>query len=181
MRMRTKKDAPEITIGTVVFTKTKPQFIGEVYNIIEGRHDQFELLLYDKRLKPIMRGDGTFRRKRFRQEECRVLDQDFKMTTTTIELGDIICKKQFDRFYGTKNKYGVVVGFTHPDGLLSTSYMNGYNGTDLIDCVEIEKRGLARKRDAEGELKRFSTFSDRLSCCEIDLWNKTGPKIISKK
>lgn len=176
MRRRAKKDAPEITIGTVVFTKTKPQFIGEVFGIIKGRKDQYELLLYDKRLKPIMRGDGTYRRRRVLQEDCRVLDQDFKITTNTIELGDVICKRQHGNI-----KYGVVIGFTHPDGLMSTSYANGYNGTDLIDCVEIEKRGLARKRDADGQIKRFSTFSERVNCCEIDLWNRTGPKIISKK
>ena len=176
MRRRSKKDAPEIEVGTVVFTKTKPEYIGEVYSIIKGRKDQFEVLLYDKRLKPIVRGDGTFRRKKFLQEQCRVLDEDFKMTSNTIELGDVICKTQH-----SIKKYGVVVGFTHPDGLMSTSYAKGYNGVDLIDCVEIEKRGLSRKRDTEGNLKRFSTFSERVSCCEVDLWNRTGPKIVAKK
>ena len=107
------------------------------------------------------------------------MDESFKIKfkANVIELGDIVCKRYE---FASVKRYGVVVGFTHPDGLLSTSYSNGYNGTDLIDCVEIEKRGLRRKRDNEGSLKRFSTTSERVSSCEVDLWNKTGPKIISK-
>jgi hypothetical protein len=175
--MKRKKEELVIDVGSVVHVKADQEFIGEVYSIIKGRRDQFEVMLYDKRLKPIMRGDGTYRRKKFLQDDCSLLDEDFKMTTDTIELGDVICRTYTD---GMAKKYGVVIGFTHPDGLMSSSYAKGYNGTDLIDCVEIEKRGLSRKRDSDGNIKRFSTFSERVSCCEVDLWNRTGPKIVPK-
>ena len=74
----------------------------------------------------------------------------------------------------------MIVGFVHPDGLITTSYENGYNGTDLIECVEISKRGLESKRDKNNKIKRFRSTSNRLKMCEVDLWNKTGPKIVSK-
>jgi len=171
------KNHPEINIGSVVKIKTTPVCVGEVAGVIKGRKEWYEVILYDKRLRPMVRGDGTFKRKKFLIENCKLIDETFKFNNKTIEIGDIICKNTSYR-----KRYGVVVGFTHPDGLLSTSYANGYNGTDLIECIEIEKRGLRRKRyhDQPGELVRFSTFNERVSSCEVDLWNRTGPKIITK-
>ena len=174
--MRKNKEE-EIEIGSVVKIDDGDKIIvGEVSGIIKGRKDAYEIILYDKRFKPIMRGDGTFRRKRYLTDKCTIMDEGFKFNNETIELGDIVCKKT----NGLRDRYGVVIGFTHPDGLFSTSYANGYNGTDMIDCVEINKRGLSRCRDAEGQLKRFSTFNERVSSCEVDLWNRSGPKIVSK-
>ena len=172
---RRVKDAPEINIGSVVKIKTTPVCVGEVTGLIKGRKEWYEVILYDKRLRPMIRGDGTFKRKKFLIEHCKLIDETFKFNNKTIEIGDIICKS-----FNHRKRYGVVIGFTHPDGLLSTSHANGYNGTDLIDCVEIEKRGLTRKRDNLNTLKRFSTFNERVSSCEVDLWNRTGPKIITK-
>lgn len=179
-----KKNKEElIGIGSVVITtyhRLEPEYIGEVSGIVKSRLNNFyELILYDKRLKPITRGDGSFRIKRMPQNDCKLLDESFKLKfdSSSIELGDIICK---GCNFSTAKKYGVVVGFTHPDGLLSTSYSNGYNGTDLIDCVEIEKKGLRRRRDASGQLHRFSTTSAQTSSCEVDLWSRGGPKIITK-
>lgn len=174
---KTKQDKKEEpTIGSVVMTRTEPIQVGEVFALVHGSRKQwYDIIVYDKRLKPLTRGDGSFKRKKLPQDECEIVDESLKFNNETIELGDIICKKTNDY-----TRFGVVIGFTHPDGLLSTSYADGYNGVDMIDCVEVEKRGLRRKRDSEDNLKRFSTFQTNVSACEVDLWNKTGPKIITK-
>lgn len=171
------KDDP-IEVGSVVkFKSGRERQVGEVFSIIDGgRGAKYEIILYDKRLRPMFRTDGTYKRKKVSAEKCKLIDENFKFKYEQgYELGDVVAKKSDARV-----KYGVIIGFTHPDGLFSTSYENGYNGTDLIDCVEISKRGLSRKRDPEGNIKRFSTFSERLSTCEVDLWNRTGPKIVSR-
>ena len=171
------KDDP-IEVGSVVrFKSGNTRQVGEVFSIIDGRAKPgFEVILYDKRLRPIFRGDGTYKIKRVSAEKCKLIDENFKFKfEQNYEIGDVVCHKTYNN-----QRYGVIIGFTHPDGLFSTSYENGYNGSDLIDCVEISKRGLTRKRDHEGNIKRFSTFSERLSTCEVDLWNRTGPKIIQK-
>ena len=140
-------------------------------------NDKYEIIVYDKRLKPVNRHDGSFKIKKIPAKKCKLIDENFKFNTSTIlELGDIVCKKT-----AGISKFGLIVGFQHPDGLLSTSYENGYNGTDLIDCVEIEKRGLRRKRDVDGQIKKFVTTCERVSACEVDLWNRSGPKIVSKQ
>lgn len=166
----------EVEIGSVVKYRVDGKTtVGEVYNILSN--DKYEVLVYDKRLKPVYRPNGSFKIKSLPAKKCKLIDENFSFnTTTTLELGDVICKKT-----AGVSKFGLIVGFQHPDGLLSTSYENGYNGTDLIDCVEIEKRGLRRKRDVDGQVKKFVTTCERVSACEVDLWNKSGPKIVSKK
>ena len=166
----------EIEVGSVVKYKHDGCYnVGEVFAMIDGGPVyKLDIIMYDKRLKPIMRSDGTYRIRRVKHDNCKLIDENFKFNyEKTYELGDVVVQKR-----DTITRYGVIIGFTHPDGLFSTSYEHGYNGSDFIDCVEITKRGLTRKRDAEGNIKRFSTLSDRLSTCEIDLWNRTGPKII---
>lgn len=165
-----------IEVGSVIkFKINTTRHVGEVFSIIEDRGKLgYEVILYDKRLRPMFRGDGTYKIKRVVADKCKLIDENFKFKCEqNYELGDVVCHKIVDKL-----RYGVIIGFTHPDGLFSTSYEKGYNGTDMIDCVEISKRGLSRKRDAEGNIKRFSTFSERLSTCEVDLWNRSGPKIV---
>ena len=166
-----------ITIGSIVKARQKvpnKKILGEVVNILYGSKEKVELILYDNRLKPMYGYDGmTFRRVTVDLSTCKLIDENFVFDNNNrFELGDVVCLKT-----GIRVRYGVVVGFTNPDGLISTSYEHGYNGTDLIDCVEISKRGLTRKRNLTGQLKRFSALGDRLKKCTIDLWNKSGPKI----
>ncbi len=166
----------EIEIGSVIKCRHDSKLhVGEVYGYVGDK--SYEIILYDKRLKPIYKLDGSFRRKRVPIERCKLIDETFTFNTKgNYELGDVVQRKNTY----SKPVYGVIIGFTHPDGLFSTSYEHGYNGTDLVDCVEIEKRGLTRKRTSTGEIKRFSINGDNLRICEVDLWNKTGPKITTK-
>lgn len=166
----------EVTVGSVVKCKHNGElYVGEVYSMIGDT--QYEIIIYDKRLKPTYKLDGSFRRKKLPVDRCKLIDENFTFSNkNNYELGDVIRKSTSHGRY----KFGVIIGFTHPDGLFSTSYESGYNGTDLIDCVEIERRGLSRKRTKNGSIKRFSTFSKGVKVCEVDLWDKNGPKIIVK-
>jgi hypothetical protein len=170
----------EIEIGSVVKyrdTTNKKTIVGEVCNIVgTGESQKYEVILYDMRLKPMMKLDGSFKRRNLKSNRCKLIDETFTFDTSkAFELGDVVCMNSAGR-----KKYGVIIGFVHPDGLFSTSYEHGYNGTDLIDCVEIEKRGLRRKRDILGKVKRFTSTGDRFKICDVDLWNRTGPKITVK-
>lgn len=67
------------------------------------------------------------------------------------EKGDVIQHKR-----GSTMRYGRIVCFVHPDGLYSTSHEEGYNGKDLLECVEINpKPGLLQILGPDGEPKRF--------------------------
>ena len=53
-------------------------------------------------------------------------------------------------------RYGRIVCFVHPDGLYSSSHEEGYNGKDLLECVEIEKKpGLLQKMTQMGNQNVF--------------------------
>lgn len=178
--LKLKSAEEPIEIGSVVKYKdtNNKSRVGEVVSIF-GRlnHIKFDIIQYDKRFKPIVRGDGTYARKNVSRDKCKHVDEQFLKENNKggYDLGDVVC-----RVSETTKRYGVIVGYSHPDGLLSTSYENGYNGTDLIECVEISKRGMDVKRNSEGKVKRFVSTGERLKCCEVDLWNRSGPKIVMK-
>ncbi len=72
-------------------------------------------------------------------------------TKKTFEKGDVIQHTK-----GARIKYGRIVCFVHPDGLYSKSHEEGYNGKDLLECVEIDKKpGLLQVLGPDGEPKRF--------------------------
>ena len=166
----------DITVGSIIKSKVNGQLIiGEVINILTDIKERYEIIQYDKRLRPLFRGDQSYKRRLITASKCKLLDINFKFDTSNdFELGDIVLLKR-----GVRKKYGVIIGFHHPDGLMSRSFEFGYNGTDIIDCVEINNRTLQRKRKLTGELKRFETTGDKLIRCEVDLWHRTGPKILS--
>jgi hypothetical protein len=67
------------------------------------------------------------------------------------------------------------VNFVHPDGLLSNSHFEGYNGRDLLECIEISPRpGLQRLRDSKGNLKRFTITSSNCRICDVKPMDKKG-------
>ena len=88
----------------------------------------------------------------------------------SFRLGDVICK-----VYLYHLRYGRIVNFLHPDGLLTSSHEHGYNGKDLLECIEISPRsGLARKTDAEGNAKRFITGPEHCKICKVLPMDKKG-------
>jgi hypothetical protein len=103
-------------------------------------------------LTPLVKGsDGmkTFKTKRSKLKHYTPRKKLF--SKKTFEKGDVIRHKR-----GSTIRYGRIVCFVHPDGLYSTPHEEGYNGKDLLDCVEIDKKpGLLQIIGPDGEPKRF--------------------------
>jgi len=103
-------------------------------------------------LTPLEKGsDGmrSFKTKKSRLKHYTPRRQLFKKKV--FEKGVVIRHKR-----GTTIRYGRIVCFVHPDGLYSTSHEEGYNGKDLLECVEISsKPGLLQVMQPDGEPKRF--------------------------
>ena len=103
-------------------------------------------------LTPLEKGsDGmrTFRTSRSKLKHYTPRKQLF--AKKTFEKGDVVRHKR-----GSTIRFGRIVCFVHPDGLYSTSHEEGYNGKDLLECVEIDKKpGLLQIIGPDGEPKRF--------------------------
>ncbi len=146
--------------------------IGEIILTQEGRKRSFELIqLSPHDLEPIRKGPlQQYKRFRLSEERCRRLDESKYAEQRTFRIGDVVRKQYQDHV-----RYGLIVNFVHPDGLLSTSHENGYNGKDFLECVEISgKPGLFRKRDVTGDLKRFVTGPEHCQICNIIPMDKKG-------
>ena len=56
-----------------------------------------------------------------------------------------------------------------------SSLENGYNGKDLLECVEISGRaGLPHKLDSLGQVKRFQADPKHTKLCEVLPMDKNG-------
>ena len=172
-RFRVLYDKP-IEIGSIVkYKETVPTRtgIGEVCGIVGfGNRLRFEVCVLNKRLRCILNSDNTYKKRTIHSKYCKHIQINCSFfDKKSFEIGDVVCHK----FLGIK-KYGIITGFTHPDGLESTSYTNGYNGIDLIDCVQVNRTGLTRCRDDSNNIKKFTCKKDRLKICEVDIWDEKG-------
>jgi hypothetical protein len=152
--------------------------IGEIILIREGRRRSFELIqLNPHNLEPIRRGDfAHYKRFRLTENRCKLLEKSKFEKKRSFYIGDVICK-----IYGDYLRYGRIVNFLHPDGLLTTSHEHGYNGKDLLECIEISSRsGLVRKTDAEGNAKRFITGPEHCKTCKVLPMDEKGGVRIDK-
>jgi len=161
----------KIQLGDVVETTKKPRYVGEVVNIMINRRETLEIILLDKRLKPIRTYDGAYKLKRVRKKDCKPFDYTkIRKKSNQFELGDIVQK--------SSTRYGILVGYAHPDGLLTSSYEKGYNGTDLLELIEINPRDLTRRRNSDGTIKKFVTHNKNCIVCQVNLWNNKKPRLI---
>ena len=89
--------------------------IGEIILIREGRRRSFELIqLNPHNLEAIRRGDfAHYKRFRLTENRCKLLDQSKFEKKRSFRIGDVICKVYVDHL-----RYGRIVNFLHPDGLL---------------------------------------------------------------
>ena len=146
--------------------------VGEIILVREGRRRSFELIqLNPHNLEPIRRGDfAHYKRFRLTENRCKLLDKSKFEKKRSFRLGDVICKVYVDHL-----RYGRIVNFLHPDGLLTSSHEHGYNGKDLLECIEISSRsGLSRKTDAEGNAKRFITGPEHCKISKVLPMDKKG-------
>ena len=108
--------------------------------------------IHPDELVPLEKGsDGmrSFRTKRSKLKLYTPRKQLF--AKKTFEKGDVVRHKR-----GATIRFGRIVCFVHPDGLYSSSHEEGYNGKDLLECVEIDKKpGLLQIIGPDGEPKRF--------------------------
>ena len=172
--MNKKVKEQPIEIGDIIETITEPFIVGEIVNVLENKRETVEVIVFDKRLRPFQTSDGQYKIRKVQKKVCKHYDFRKTRINTTFEIGDIV-----EKTYLSKHKrYGVVVGFVHPDGIMSNSYFTGYNGVDFLECVEIVKKGLQRKRNGDGTLKRFNTSKEGCMICRVDLWHKKGLRLI---
>ncbi len=147
--------------------------LGEICGILDDRRGRaFELILLNPHdLSPVIRGDlGSYKRFKLQENRCIRLDEEKYAGKRTFRIGDVI-RKSYDTFV----RYGIIVNFVHPDGILSSSHLKGYNGRDLLECVEVSRRpGLQRIRDKDGNLKRFTTSSYNCQICKLKPMDKKG-------
>jgi len=127
--------------------------------------------IHPDELVPLEKGsDGmrTFKAKRSRLKLYTPRKQLFKKKT--FEKGDVVRHKRGGAF-----RYGRIVCFVHPDGLYSTSHEKGYNGKDLLECVEIEKKpGLLQIIAPDGHPKRFQAQGKDCKIMKVITTNTKG-------
>ena len=151
--------------------------VGEIVLVRDGRCRSFELIqLNPHSLEPVCRGGDFAEFKRFRQSEARCvrLDETKYGKRRTFQIGDVI-----RNVFANNVRYGIIVNFLHPDGLLPTSHEKGYNGKDLLECIRVSGRpGLFRKRDRNGKVIRFIARPERSKICTLlPMDNKGGLRI----
>ena len=170
-----KKTDASYEIGDVVESPTR-NLIGEVVAFLGDRAKSIEVIVLDKRLKPLTNYEGEFKFKRLRSDVTMHFDYSKLRVNRGFFLGDVVAKT-----YSSGNKrFGILVGFTHPDGLETSSYSRGYNGTDLLECIEVSKR-MIRKRNSDDTIKRFQTPSPKCEVCYIDYWGTSGARVFTKE
>lgn len=172
-RVKIFHDKP-IEVGSYVkYRETVPdrKGFGEVISIIgSGNRLRYEIINLNKRLKCIIDSNHRYKRRVISANKCKHVDISSTLKNKkTFELGDVVHYK-----FLWRSKFGTIVGFTHPDGLYSSSYEHGYNGTDLITCVEINPKDLTRVRDANKKVIQYTCNKDRLKICKVDLWSEEG-------
>ena len=157
--MNKKKKKKTIEIGDhvkeIVASKGSKKRCGEVLMILQDDPGDptCELLeVNPDDLTPLEKGtDGVQMFKTKRSKLKHYVPRKQLFSKKTFEKGDVIQHKR-----GASLRYGRIVCFVHPDGLYSTSHEEGYNGKDLLECVEIDKKpGLLQIIGPDGEPKRF--------------------------
>ena len=170
-----KEDSDPYEIGDIVESPTR-NLIGEVVSFLRDRVKSLEVIVLDRRLKPLINLDGEFKYKRLRSELIKHFDYSKLRVSQGFFLGDVIAKT----VGGGNKRYGILVGFTHPDGLETSSYSTGYNGIDFLECIEISRR-MARKRNADDSIKKFRTLNNKCEVCYVDYWGTSGARVYTKE
>ena len=175
MKASSSKHARNFEIGTIIeeiFSTQPNKRIGEIVAIFGEKTKKIQVLqLNPHDLTPFFKSSED-RLKFFtvKPENCKKLDLTRIRKPNSFLIGDVVRHSKNGRL-----RFGVIVGFTHPEGLYSHSIEKGYNGKDLIECVEISGRaGLPHKLDSYGHVKRFTIGPENTKVCEILPMDKNG-------
>ncbi len=175
MRKKACKPKTEYCVGDIVVERNVPgkrKRYGEITTVIEDKKPKLQIVeLRQRDLTPFFKGNEQ-RLRLFTTQATKVRKYKpvkFKKKNDLL-LGDVLRHQRNGRI-----RFGLIVGFRHPDGLYSESWEKGYNGKDLIECVEISgKSGLARKLDSTGNVVRFEVGPKQVKRCEILPMDKNG-------
>tara|TARA_Y100000588_G_scaffold186813_1_gene200916 strand:- start:1129 stop:1698 length:570 start_codon:yes stop_codon:yes gene_type:complete len=170
-----KEETDSYEIGDLVESPTR-NLIGEVVAFLGDRAKSIEVIVLDKRLKPLMNMEGEFKYKKLRTDIIKHFDYSKLRISRGFFLGDVIVKTM----EGGDKRFGILVGFTHPDGLETSSYSTGYNGIDFLECIEVTRK-MIRKRNADDTIKRFQTANNKCEVCYVDYWGSGGAKVYTKE
>lgn len=153
-----KKKKKDIEIGDhvkeTVSSKGKKR-CGEVLMILAdnpGDPTMECVEIHPDELVPLEKGSDGMRTFKTRRSKLKLYTPRKQLfAKKTFEKGDVVRHKR-----GSTIRFGRIVCFVHPDGLYSTSHEEGYNGKDLLECVEIDKKpGLLQIIGPDGDPKRF--------------------------
>lgn len=164
-----------IEVGELIIHKDKTsgrKRFGEVVGLIEARNRKFQVLEVNQNDFTPMFKDNLSELKFFscNASECKRLNLFRLREKNSFHPGDVIRQNR-----GGRLRFGIIIGFTHPEGLYSDSLENGYNGKDLLECVEISGRaGLPHKLDSLGQVKRFQADPKYTKLCEVLPMDKNG-------
>jgi len=154
-----KKKKKKIEIGShvkeVVASKGNKKRCGEILMILQDDPSDptCELVEVDPdELTPLECGSDGIQMFKVRKSKLKHYTPRKQLFSKKVfEKGDVVQYKRKSTI-----KYGRIVCFAHPDGLYSTSHEEGYNGKDLLECIEIEKKpGLLQIIGPDGHPKRF--------------------------
>ena len=172
-----KKNIRDVQIGDFVRqlkANNGKKKCGEVVSILQDNVGDPTLEcreVHPDELTPLEKGADGIRNVKAKRSKLKIYTpRKTLFAKKTFEKGDVI---QYKR--GGTMKYGRIVCFVHPDGLYSTSHEEGYNGKDLLECVEIDKKpGLLQKTGPDGEPKRFQAQGDQCKIMEVITVNAKG-------
>jgi hypothetical protein len=164
-----------LNLGMIVEEISSPtgqQRIGEIVSVFGDRNKKFQVLELNRHdLSPFF-SNSKDKLKFFNvhSDNCRKLDLSRIRKPNSFLPGDVVRHSKNGRV-----RFGIIIGFTHPEGLYSESIEKGYNGKDLVECVEISGRaGLPQKIDSMGKVKRFTVGPSDLKICEVLPMDKNG-------
>ena len=86
-----KEDSDPYEIGDIVESPTR-NLIGEVVSFLRDRAKSLEVIILDKRLKPLINLEGEFKYKRLRSELIKHFDYSKLRISQGFFLGDVIAK-----------------------------------------------------------------------------------------
>ena len=172
-----KKNIRDVEIGDFVRqlkAANGKKKCGEVVSILQDNvgDPTLECIeVHPDELSPLEKGSDGIRTFKAKRSKLKIYTpRKTLFAKKTFEKGDVI---QYKR--GGTVKYGRIVCFVHPDGLYSTSHEEGYNGKDLLECVEIDKKpGLLQKSGPDGEPKRFQAQGQQCKIMEVITVNAKG-------
>ena len=177
------KKKRELQIGDHVretsLTRNGRRRVGEIISILsDSKNDPTIecIVICPKELTPLDGGNGEIKRFKAKRSKLKhYIPRKSIFSKDTFEVGKYISCKS-----GGRTRYGRIVGYLNQEeGLYPNSYNEGkYNGHDLLQCVQINPKGLHRILDADGSPVMFVGFFEKCKIVKVlDTDNQGKPNM----